>query len=124
MMLLSDIGHEVQLVLNPLQAPEIAASFRPQVAILDIGLPGISGYELVMLLRRLKETAGCRFFSVSAYAGSEVARRSFQAGFEYHFAKPIVVPELLARLATASAEQLHAEPQVVPSVMGPALQRS
>ena len=105
MHLLVDLGHETQLVLNPLQAPAVAIRFRPQVAIVDIGMPVVSGYELIAQLRALPELGACRYVSVSAYAGREVAQRSAQAGFEQHFSKPLALPELLKRLASIAVSR-------------------
>ena len=98
MQLLQHRGHSVRWVQCPKQALVVSADFRPDVAIVDIGLPVMSGYELVAALSAMNELAGCRYFAVTGFAGAEVAQKSFAAGFEQHLTKPIQFDELLARL--------------------------
>jgi CheY-like chemotaxis protein len=95
MHLLADFGHEVRLVTKPALAAAVACQFLPQVAILDIGLPMISGYELLAVLRVLPELEGCKFFAVTAHAGAGMLERSLAAGFDHHLTKPLPVPHLL-----------------------------
>jgi CheY-like chemotaxis protein len=105
--LLADFGYEVELVMPPAQARAASLGFLPHVAILDIGLPVISGYELVAQLRALPELSHCGYVSVSADEGDDVSRQSALAGFEQHFTKPLRVTDLLAHLAKV-APQLEA----------------
>jgi len=95
MHLLLDVGHQVRLVMKPALARAAASEFLPEVAIVDIGLPMISGYEVLALLRALPELAGCRFFAVTAHAGVDMLERSLAAGFDHHLTKPLAVPHLL-----------------------------
>ena len=97
--LLSDVGYEVRLVSRPLGATAESLQFKPQVAILGIGTPLMSGYELIAQMRALPELDGCIYIAVTAYGGAEVARLSFQAGFSHHLIKPFAASELLGRLA-------------------------
>jgi PAS domain S-box-containing protein len=93
-------GHEVQVAYDGRQALEAARHFRPDVALLDIGLPGLNGYEVA---RHLKETFGeedILLIAVSGYAQEEDLQRSAGAGIAHHFAKPVdleLLRELLAR---------------------------
>ena len=103
MQLLDDLGHEVRLVHCPTLAVAAVAAFVPEVAILDIGLPRISGYELLDRLRRIPALDSCRYFAVTAYAGTDLAQRSAEAGFEYHLTKPLRVGRLLECLGSRSA---------------------
>jgi CheY-like chemotaxis protein len=103
MQLLSDIGHEVRLVMKPTLAAAEAIELRPQVAILDIGLPGMSGYELLEVLRALPELNGCRYVAATAMAGVDVVKRSFDAGFERHLTKPLPMDELMRFLESAES---------------------
>jgi len=95
MELLADCGHQVRLVACPTLAAAASIEFVPEVAILDIGLPKISGYELLDQLRTMPELDGCRYFAVTAYAGADLAQRSADAGFEHHLTKPLRVTQLL-----------------------------
>jgi CheY-like chemotaxis protein len=95
MHLLADFGHEVKLVMKPRLADVAAREFRPDVAIVDIGMPGMSGYELVRVLRALPQLSACRYLAVTAHAGVDMVRRSIEAGFDYHLTKPLPVPHLL-----------------------------
>ena len=95
MHLLSDFGYEVRLVMKPPLASAVALEFLPDIAILDIDLPVISGYELIQLLRGLPELRSCRYFAVTAHVGAELLERSAEAGFEHHLTKPLPLPHLL-----------------------------
>lgn len=106
MHLLLDFGHEVLLVMNPVQAPAASLGFRPHVAILDIGLPMISGYELIAQLRALPALGTCSYLSVSADADHEVALQSERAGFARHLSKPLNVSHLLEELALLAPPEL------------------
>ena len=100
MQLLDDFGHDVRLVHCPTLVAAAVALFVPEVAILDIGLPRISGYELLEQLRQTPALDGCRYFAVTAYAGTDLAQRSADAGFEYHLTKPLRVAHLLECLGS------------------------
>jgi two-component system, chemotaxis family, CheB/CheR fusion protein len=76
-----------------------AREFKPEAALLDIGLPVVNGYEVA---RQLKQLPGCEhilLIAVSGYAQEEDLQRSQEAGIQHHFAKPVdldVLGELLA----------------------------
>ncbi len=73
-------------------------SFRPQVALLDLHLPDISGLEVMQALRREPQLADCRFIALSANALLEDIRFARQAGFDDYWTKPIDVRDFLAAL--------------------------
>jgi len=96
--LLRDQGHEVEIAFDRLQALEVARAFRPDVALLDVGLPGIDGYELA---RRLRAEFGqdVLLIIITAYAQDNPRRGAHEASFDHHFVKPIdfeVITGLLA----------------------------
>jgi CheY-like chemotaxis protein len=95
---LTDVGFDVATAFDPLQALDLAAQFRPEVAVLDIGLPGMDGYELAVTLREQSQQAGLRLFALSGYGQVEDLKRSFAAGFERHFVKPVALMELVDAL--------------------------
>ena len=118
MFLLGDLGHDVRLVRHPTLASAVATEFRPDAAILDIGLPGMSGYELVQLLRAQPELDGCKYIAVTAHAGVDMHRRSFDAGFDDHLTKPLRVPDLL-RCLDGAADSHGARPEGKRSKLAP-----
>ena len=96
--LLSTCGFEVKIAHDGKAGISLAHSFRPEVVLLDIGLPGMSGYEVVRAFRELPELHGLRLIAVSGY-GQEADRiRSREAGFEHHFVKPVDFEALKAYL--------------------------
>ncbi|HET7400571.1 MAG TPA: ATP-binding protein, partial [Usitatibacter sp.] len=88
-MLLGEFGHEVASASNGVDAIELAKAFRPDVILLDIGLPGIDGYELARTLRTLEETRGARVIAVTGYGQPSDRERSSAAGFDHHLVKPV-----------------------------------
>jgi PAS domain S-box-containing protein len=93
---LRDQGHDVQVAHDGHQALQRVISFRPEVAILDIGLPVMDGYELAMALRdRLPEL---RLLAVTGYGQERDRARSREVGFEKHFVKPVTLTDLLDAL--------------------------
>ena len=99
---LSAQGHETRVAHHPLDAQRAAVAFEPQVAILDIGLPGMSGYELVQWLRAKPKLASCRFIAVTGHAEPADRRRSRDAGFQAHLTKPF---DLRAVLSAVSGDE-------------------
>jgi PAS domain S-box-containing protein len=94
----SSIGHEVRVALDPAAALQLMDGFKPDVAVLDIGLPVIDGYELAVRLRERLADHPCRFIALSGYSQQSDRQRSLDAGFERHLVKPVDVDELLALL--------------------------
>ncbi len=95
-------GWEVRTAYDGLEGLTVAREFRPEVLLLDIGLPGIDGYELCRTLRGEPEFAAARFIATSGYTGTSDIERSRAAGFDLHFAKPVDFPMLLAELRPAN----------------------
>jgi len=95
---LSEAGHAVKVMHDPTHALDVAeADFRPDVALLDIGLPVMDGYELAVQLRRRMGPVPCRLIALSGYGQEADRLRSEQAGFDQHLVKPIN-PQSLLRL--------------------------
>jgi DNA-binding response OmpR family regulator len=86
-------GFEVAVAYSPTAALELAATAAPEIALLDIGLNGTTGYELGRQIR--KTAATCRLIAVTGYADVEARARSLDEGFVAHFVKPVAVGELL-----------------------------
>lgn len=81
-------GHEVRLAGEGEEGLRVAAGFQPQVVLVDIGLPGMDGYELARRLRR-ELPAATRLIAVTGYGQEEDRQRSKAAGFDAHLTKPV-----------------------------------
>ena len=86
--------HDVRVTYTGAAALELAKSYHPDVVLLDIGLPGMSGYQVARLLRRQPEFAKTLLVAVTGYGQEEDRRRSREAGFNHHLVKP-VAPDAL-----------------------------
>jgi len=95
---LGAIGHEVRLAGDGPSALDVAAEFEPEVVLLDIGLPGMDGYEVARRLRARKESAGVVLVALTGYGQEEDRRRAQDAGFDHHLVKPIPPEAILAVL--------------------------
>jgi len=94
-------GHEVKTVYNGPSALEMVRSFKPQLVLLDIGLPGMSGYEVARQLRSQPEFRELTIAALTGFGQSEDRQRSFEAGFDHHLTKP-PDPNLLQALLSAA----------------------
>jgi PAS domain S-box-containing protein len=93
-------GHEVQTAFSGPEALETARRFRPQIVLLDIGMPGMSGYEVAKKLRAQPEFQSLVITALTGYGQAEDRRRSQEAGFNHHLTKP-PDPFALAELLTS-----------------------
>jgi CheY-like chemotaxis protein len=96
-MLLKTLGHEVQTAFEGHEALETARTFRPEAIFLDIGLPGMNGYEVARTLRS-EGFADEVIVAISGYGQAEDRQRSEDAGFDDHLVKPVDQDALLAAL--------------------------
>jgi CheY-like chemotaxis protein len=92
--LLREHGHVVDYAINGYAAMEMARHFRPDVIFLDLGLPGMDGFDLCGRLRRDSRLAGVRIFAVTGYAQEEDRKRALAVGCDGHFAKPVDIAVL------------------------------
>jgi signal transduction histidine kinase len=90
-------GYEVAVVHDPKAALDVVGTFRPEVAVLDIGLPGMDGYELAGRLRQM--VPDCRLIALTGYGQRKDRERALSAGFSAHLVKPVRVNELLEIIA-------------------------
>jgi PAS domain S-box-containing protein len=107
-MLLSLDGHEVRSVHDAHGALEAASAFRPDVVLLDIGLPGMDGYEVARRLRSKNEVQGMRLVAVTGYGQQEDRDRTRDAGFDQHLVKPVEPDALNAVLGSVQAAKAPA----------------
>jgi CheY-like chemotaxis protein len=97
---LHDAGHAVVVAGTAIEALETAREFQPEVAVIDIGLPGMNGYDLARLLRA--EHQPIRLIALTGYGQSGDAADAATAGFDEHCAKPISTAALLDIVAARS----------------------
>jgi signal transduction histidine kinase/ActR/RegA family two-component response regulator len=90
-------GHEVRTAANGAAGLAEAERFRPDVVLLDIGLPDIDGYEVARRLRARDNAGGARLVALTGYGQSEDEAAAYAAGFDRHMTKP-VAPDSLARM--------------------------
>ena len=90
-------GHQVRTAFDGDRAIRLAARFRPDIALLDIGLPGMSGLDVGRALRSQAGTRSTVLVALTGYGQAEDLARSREAGFDHHLVKP-VDPEALERL--------------------------
>jgi CheY-like chemotaxis protein len=102
-LLLRSLGHETAVAHNGMEALKVAAEFHPEIVLLDIGMPGIDGYEVARRLRSIKEHL--KIVAVTGWGQEADRQRSREAGFDLHLVKP-VEPEDLAR-ALRNGATLH-----------------
>jgi CheY-like chemotaxis protein len=93
-------GHAVRVARSGPQAIEVAREFRPDVAVLDIGLPGMSGYELAGRLRAESFGPSLLLVALTGYGQDEDRRRTQEAGFDHHLTKPADLAQLTALLTS------------------------
>jgi two-component system CheB/CheR fusion protein len=98
-LLLKKAGCETQMVHDGAAALEAASSFSPQVILLDIGLPGLDGYEVARRLRADPNYNEVCLIAVSGYGQAQDQQRSRDAGFNHHLVKPVNFDALLSTLA-------------------------
>jgi PAS domain S-box-containing protein len=99
-------GHEVEVAYDGPGALGLAQTFRPDVVLLDIGLPGMSGYEVAERLRERPETGEARLIALTGWGQEDDRRRSRSAGIDVHLVKPVDLDAILSLLAgPASGER-------------------
>jgi CheY-like chemotaxis protein len=102
-MLLEALGHEVRTEHDGPRALASIDDFKPDVVVLDIGLPGMSGFDVAREMRKREATRSVLLLALTGW-GSEADRQSaLDAGFDHHLTKPVDVTDLEALLARPRA---------------------
>lgn len=91
-------GHEVELAASGTDGVQAARQFHPEVVLCDLGLPGMTGYEVATALRKDPSTRSAKLIAVTGYGRDEDRRRSKEAGFDLHLTKPVDPAQLKAVL--------------------------
>ena len=110
-MVLETYGHDVQVEHGSLAALARAQGERPDVCILDIGLPDIDGYELAERLRAQPETRDAVLVAVTGYGHDSDRRKALAAGFDHHLVKPADTAQLAAILAGIGKARRMGDPK-------------
>jgi CheY-like chemotaxis protein len=97
--LLELLGHRCTAVIDPRNAIEVATQVRPQIAILDINMPHVSGIDLARRFREHAELGKCHLVALTAMDGFDYREKIRQAGFDAHLCKPADMALLRAIIA-------------------------
>jgi signal transduction histidine kinase/DNA-binding response OmpR family regulator len=98
-LLLGVAGHQTRVCHDGPSCLQAAAEFRPEAVLLDIGLPGMDGYEVARRLRANPATGRALLVALTGYGQADDLRRAREAGFNHHFVKPADLDALAALLA-------------------------
>jgi CheY-like chemotaxis protein len=101
--MLSYLGAKVFVTYDGVSALDALEEFDPSVALLDIGMPGLDGFELGRRIRSHEEFRDVTLIALSGWGTEEDKRRSLEAGFNYHLIKPPDVEALKALIASLGA---------------------
>jgi signal transduction histidine kinase len=82
-------GHDVRLAYDGTTALATAQAFRPDIALLDIGMPGLCGYDVAQALRADPNTSSTALVALTGWGGADDRKRSAESGFTCHLVKPI-----------------------------------
>ena len=103
-MLLELLGHEVRSAHDGLAAIDVAAEFRPDVVLLDIGLPKLNGYDTARRIREQAWGATMHLIAVTGWGQDTDRSEARSAGFDHHLTKPVDIPKL-TKLLTDGREK-------------------
>jgi CheY-like chemotaxis protein len=106
--LLEADGHEVLAIGDGAEALARAPAFAPDVALLDLGLPGMDGYALARALRAGPECGGAFIAAISGYGQPEDKAKSKAAGFDEHLVKPVDPARLRTLIEEAARARARA----------------
>ena len=88
-MMLELAGHEVLEAGDGLEGLEMLKAQRPDVAVIDVGLPGLNGYEIARRFRQEQGSEDVMLVALTGYGTPDARERSRQAGFDHHLIKPV-----------------------------------
>jgi CheY-like chemotaxis protein len=108
LLILQAYGHEARAAYDGESALRLARSFRPDVVLLDIGMPGLDGYEVARRLRRDEGLHDALLVALSGWGEEEARRLSAEAGFDVYLLKPADLGQLQRLLAEAGGRRATA----------------
>jgi CheY-like chemotaxis protein len=112
-MLLEAVGYSVVMETDPVRALADSRTLRPDVFILDIGMPNMDGYELARRLRAQPETEDAGIVAVSGYGQAQDIAAAARAGFDHHLVKPVNIGAFTAWL-NGPARKQHGSGELTP----------
>ena len=98
-MLLKVLGSEVETARDGKSALQALEAFQPSVVLLDLGMPGMSGYEVAQRMRNLPQFQDVTLVALTGWGQAEDRRRTREAGFDRHLVKPVNLDALQVLLA-------------------------
>jgi PAS domain S-box-containing protein len=102
-------GHEVRAAHDGMEALRQARAFVPQIVVLDIGLPGLSGHDVARRLRRGPETSEAVLIAITGYGQAEDREQAIEAGFQHHMVKPVDPLALIQLIAAIGGQRAKTE---------------
>jgi len=87
-------GYQIEVASDATGALAIAERWKPEVVVLDLGLPEVDGWELARMLRQLPGLAGARIVALTGYGSEHDRVRSREAGIDVHLLKPVEISQL------------------------------
>jgi DNA-binding response OmpR family regulator len=103
-MILGMMGYAVRVAYGGLEAIAVAQEFRPQAAILDVGMPELDGYQVAQELRRQSAGCGLVLIALTGWGDQDDRQCALLAGFDHHFTKPVDCDALVSVLPREAAE--------------------
>jgi CheY-like chemotaxis protein len=97
-------GHDVRVARDGEQAVQLAAAFRPALALLDIGMPRVNGYEAAQRIRGQQGGTDVLLIALTGWGQQEDRRRAFEAGFDHHLTKPAQLEDIEVLMAKARTQ--------------------
>ena len=101
-MVLRQYNHIVEICTHPAQALDTLRNFRPDVVLLDIGMPNVNGYELARDIRQMEGYRDVKLIAVTGYGLPEDKALAREAGFNHHVVKPVDIEQILGFIALPS----------------------
>jgi len=102
-MLIELAGHEVRVAHSGQTAVSLAQLFRPDIALLDIGMPDLSGYEVARRLRQESWAKSLQLIALTGWGQDRDRRQAFEAGFDHHLSKPVDPDKLVEMIGNGAA---------------------
>jgi CheY-like chemotaxis protein len=98
-------GFEVVTANTGVTGIELAKALKPDIALIDIGMPQMNGYEIARHLRSMKELDGIKLVALTGYGSEEDRQRSSEAGFDMHLIKPLSIASFTKTLEQICIQQ-------------------
>jgi CheY-like chemotaxis protein len=93
-MMLKMLGHEVVVVYDAWSALEQLSRYQPEFMFLDLGMPGMDGYELARRIRQMNAHEGVVITALTGWGQQDAREKSRAAGFDHHLVKPVDIADI------------------------------